>query len=69
MLLVIQWDIFNNCLKADHQYKIVFFSLIERLYSNKMHRLLHESIRTIARPAGAVQYVAHGDSARGQPRV
>lgn len=35
MLLVIQWDIFNNCLKADNQYKIVFFSLIERLYSNR----------------------------------
>lgn len=68
-ILVIQWDIFNNCLKADNQYKIVFFILIERLYSNKMHRLLHDSIRTIARPVGAVQYVAYGDSTRGQQRV
>lgn len=43
-----------------YPYKIVFFSLIERLYSNK--------IRTVARPAGAVQHVAYGDSG-GQQRL
>lgn len=60
---MLQWDIFNNSLKVDNQYNMFFFSLTERLYTNKVQGLMHDSIRTIAEPARAVQCVAYGDSA------